>query len=372
MCQNITDKYRFPLLQAADDAVQPTITYLESQNVLNGVRDCDAMIFSFMTIRTKNDLNPTSITIELYRHNMTTTKPGTLFYKKTLPWPTNNYRWQSDYIAIPWRSVIILQLNELGDDGHTRFNFHNDSFLPGGETFWFSFYVAVSQHLNSAFRMNSMYWVTLNNETGSTPVVLLPGETKNHDFVFRDVVDLLHYNFVEWTTATLVEPVMEITPTTHNLAWTLELSCEVSTRPTSAPTSSPTDTPTSLTLEPTTAAPTSDATNVTIIEYGHGYIIASVMLPVLFIAASIVTFIFVIRRKHNDKNEKIDIRKMVGTSDNIFDEHLKIPVVTTDTKKNLYFELGQKPMQTDFSFTSGDEMVPVELDDLLSNKINYV
>jgi hypothetical protein len=245
------------------------------------------------------------------RHDAVYNRAGEVFFKKTLPWPTNNPHWQQDYISLPWQTEIILQLNELGDDSVTRFNFTNSTFLPSEEVFWVSFYCTVSQHLNSIFRINSLYWVTLNNLTGSTPVEpRLLGLTENHDFLFRDSMDLLRYGFTNWTTASLVEPIMRIEPTTNNLAWRLSLTCEVSTQPTAAPTTAaPTLPPQS--EEPTTSpidpnpSPLNNTWNITTEENGNHLAIAlSIPFTLLLLSLTIVCCVFIVWRRKSKEQKK--------------------------------------------------------------------
>lgn len=366
MCQNITDKYRSPLLVAADDVVIPPFSYFQSLNILRGIRDCSAMQFGFTTIRTKNDLNPKSITLELMRHDDASQSPGTTFFKKTFPWPSNNIDWLHDYIAMPWQSMIVLHLNELGDDGVTRFNFHDPDFFPA-QRVWFSFYATVSQHINSQFRMNSMYWVTLNNHTG-TVSTRASSDEKNYDFMFRDPADLLHYNFVNWTQARLIEPVMRIEPTTNNLAWTLSFTCAVSTQPTHAPT---TPTPT---LAPTiliTPAPTRNDSNLTQHrDYDPVHLAIGIALPLTLISCCIIVWCCCLYRRMKQR------RAQTTKKTNI--KNLLLSPITEDPFKEYMIPnanpLIQKPATTAI-YTSGNEWVPVPLvgeesKDLFNNVIS--
>lgn len=362
MCQNITDKYLSPLLVAADDVMIPPTAYFQSLNILQGIRDCSTMQFGFTTIRTKNDLNPTSLTLELMRHDDVSQAPGTTFFKKTFPWPSNNVEWRHDFIAMPWQSMIVLQLNELGDDGVTRFNFHDPIFFPASRV-WFSFYATVSQHINSQFRMNSMYWVTLNNNTDSVSTSAMPAQP-NYDFVFRDPANLLHYNFVNWTTARLIEPVMRIVPTTNNLAWTLSFSCAVSTQPTGAPTTPvPTLAPTIL----ITPVPTRNDTNLTHNrDYDPVRLALAIALPLTFVVLCLIIWCCLVmyrkmkqRRAQTTKKTNIKNLLLSPINDDPFKEYT-IPSVNP---------LKQQQIQPTAIFTSGNEWVPVPLGEGLFNNI---
>jgi hypothetical protein len=119
-CQNITDMWGTPVLEAADDAFLPSLSFFQSHNVTGGVNDCSALTFSWTTIRTENDQAPLFLTISFMRNNVSgttnTSRPATSippFYKKTLHWPTNNYMWYSDLKNLPWQSEATFQLNEV-------------------------------------------------------------------------------------------------------------------------------------------------------------------------------------------------------------------------------------------------------------------
>jgi hypothetical protein len=283
------------------------------------------------------------------RHDEKTGAPGETFYKKTLPWPSNNYEWASDYISIPWQTLIALQWHELADDGVTRFDFRNASFLPPETTFWFSFYATVSQHINSIFRMNSMYWVTLNNNTGSTPAEQTLYGKKNHDFVFRDASNLLHYDFVNWTTAAIVQPVMRIVPTTNNLAWSLSFTCDVSTQPTMAPTQSPTTAPTSTTAPINIIIPPTYVINVTNFTQDPLHLAVAVALPIAitFLCLTCCCACFMWRRWKR-KQRVINMTNMIGNNEP-FPKYSNVP-------KN---PLKQTPISA--TYTNGNEWLPVSL-----------
>src|SRR4051812_39718935 len=62
ICHRYTDWYLFPLLYATDDFVIPSYTSL------NAI-ECTSIVFTFNTIRTKQDMDPYNITIRLFYHN---------------------------------------------------------------------------------------------------------------------------------------------------------------------------------------------------------------------------------------------------------------------------------------------------------------
>jgi hypothetical protein len=244
-CQNITDAVMSPLVLAADDAVQPPLAFFQARGVARGVEDCYALTVAFSAIRHQSSHPPLSITLQFMRddaaHGNT---PGTLFYQKTVPWATNDYMWQKDYVGMPWTYEFSLQYNELGDDGRTRFDFRSSTFLPPAQRFWFAFFCTVKQEISTSFRFNSMYWVTLNAATNSTPLSPLLYGQQNLNFLYRDQSNFFQQQWVNWTAATIVEPFFRIAPTTNNLAWRLTYTCLGV--PTAAPLTITTSAPTGL------------------------------------------------------------------------------------------------------------------------------
>lgn len=303
-CQNITDVYPSPVQEAADDFVVPLPTWFETQGVTHGLNDCSSMSFALETIRTRSDRDPSSITITLMKHNPLTKKPGETFYKKTLPWPTNNYLWTSDPRGLPFVSIVTLQYNELGDDGKTRFDFRSPSFMPSATTFWFSFYATVPQHQSSlGFTMNAMYWRTLNNETNSTPKeTFLHNGLENHDFVWRDPSDHANYGYTEWVSGQLIEEKLRLPLTTNNLAWTVYFSCLVTDLWTDPPTLRPTSTPT---LSPTlpTPSPTTVSLNETERE-NYQNLVVGVSVPVVILLLCIIGLLLLMTAKRCWKKKK--------------------------------------------------------------------
>lgn len=296
-CQNITDVYPSPVQEAADDFVVPLPTWFELKGVAHGLSDCSAMSFALETIRTRSDHDPSSITITLWKHDPLTKKPGESFYKKTLPWPSNNYLWKSDPRGTPFVSIIKLQYNELGDDGKTRFDFRNPAFLPSATTFWFSFYATVPQHQSSlGFTMNAMYWRVLNNLTNSSPhEVFLHNGLENHDFVWRDVGNYANYGYEQWVSGELIEERIRLTQTTHNLAWTVYFECLVTDLWTDPPTQKPSSAPTS---SPTLAIPEPTFQILNESErVGYRDLVVGISIPVVLLLVCIIILLFVLTAK---------------------------------------------------------------------------
>lgn len=223
MCQKIMDRLDHPLIIAADDVILPV---QEVWLTRWGIKNCSSATFSFTTIRTRNDLNPYNITLQLMRHDEKENRPGDIFFVKTLAWPTNNVRWLYDIIGIPSQNDITLQHGELADDDTTRFDLANPDFLRLGTRMWVAFYVSLPWHMGQSLRTNSMYWVTLADTIGSSPIQSFPGDnTVNHHFFYKDAYDLEKFGFRNWTDATIVSPYIGITPSTNQLAWSLSLQC---------------------------------------------------------------------------------------------------------------------------------------------------
>lgn len=248
-CQNVTDKAGPPLLVAADDVVL---------SVPSDAQDCDAVLFSFTTVRTRQDLNPSSITLQLLRHNATSGGPSDAFFQITRQWPDNNAHWQFDAMGVPQQTDLLLQRGDLSDlAGATpkRFDLHDAQLLPPGATVWVAVWATVPLHLVLAgYRANGFYWATLTNDTSSSPV-----SAGNKPFWYKDTTDLLGYGWRQWTPAQQVEPWLGIQQATQQLAWRVSLRCVVAP-PTSAPTPAPTPAPTLAPIvepspQPTTSSP---------------------------------------------------------------------------------------------------------------------
>lgn len=296
-CQNITDVYPSPVQEAADDFVVPLPTWFELKGVTHGLSDCSALSFALETIRTRSDHDPSSVTINIWKHDPLTKRPGESLYKKTLPWPSNNYLWKSDPRGTPFVSIFKLQYNELADDGKTRFDFRNPAFLPSATTFWFSFYATVPQHQSSlGFTMNAMYWRVLNNLTNSSPhETFLHAGQENHDFVWRDVGNYANYGYEDWVSGELIEERIRLTQTTHNLAWTVYFECLVTDLwtdpPTQKPTTSPTQTPTQA-----TEAPTLQILNESE-RIGYRDLVVGISIPVVLLLVCIIILLFLLTAK---------------------------------------------------------------------------
>jgi hypothetical protein len=293
-CQNITDIYLSPLVMAADDAILPAPGFFQSRGVAGGLEDCYALTFSFSAIRTKSFSNPQSLTVLFYRSDGPSGGPGSVIYQKTVPWATNDYMWQRDYLSLPWSYEVTLQWNELGDDGVTRLNFRDPSMLQPRQRFWMAFYCTVPQQQGTGFRLNAMYWVTLNNSTNSTP------GSWGREFLFRDTQNLYKYGFSNWTLGSTYEAVAGILPTTNNLAWRLFFTCLAQTSPTPAPVEIPTlPPPTTTSITPKNETNSTDAPNGTTTKQGRPYsstgIALGVALPMTLLIIGLCVWLVVAR-----------------------------------------------------------------------------
>jgi len=230
MCQNITDSYGYPLILGADDMVPPSRASWATQY---GALSCHAMLLSFETVRTRQDLNPSNITVWLMRDDPGRGGPGTVFYARTLPWPTNNYRWRDDPISMPFDTELLLSQGDVADDGATVFDLASEAFLPGdGQRTWVALYVTMSLHMIQAgFRRNAFYWTILNGAAAAGA---------GGHFFYRDVRNKEKLGFVNWTDGAIVAAPLGIVSSTYQMAWRASLQCRgTPPPPTVAPTLAP-------------------------------------------------------------------------------------------------------------------------------------
>jgi len=340
-CQNITDIYLSPLLIAADDAIVPPLTFFQSKGIVGGLNDCSALTFSFSAIRTRSFSNPRSLTIVFFRSDGQNGTPGSVIYQKTLPWATNDYMWQRDYIGLPWTYDVTFQWNEVGDDGVTRLNFRDVRLMAPQSRFWVAFYCTVPREPGAGFRQNAMYWVTLNNKTNSS------SSTWASDFVFRDAQNLLGNNFVNWTTARVYEASTGIIPATNNLAWSLYFTCNTVSAPSFAPVEVPTPSPTSTPTAPSaieTGAPTRNETNsseVNVTTSSHvpfnGVAVAlAIVIPltILTCGACLCWLLALLKRRRIAKRKggqtRVATRAVVGSMGVEYDQFREYNMVALD------------------------------------------
>lgn len=261
-CHNYTDLWGYPLIYVVDDFVMPLF------NEIDVSRDCTAIVFNFTTIRLKVDTDPYSITTRLFYHDYVTGGPrATPFFSHSRCSPDKSCRWPLR-LNVPMTTSIAISNGDMDVDGVTPFDL---SMIPASETIWAGFYVSVPDHPStSILRENSLFWMTLDNKTGSTPIKrLFYNDTLNNHYKYRDANNLHRNGFTQWTDASLVQPIIGIQTTTLNMAWTVSLLCnatntsvlspfqtlEPTSEPTQEPTVSPTMTPTEF---PTTMTPTTE------------------------------------------------------------------------------------------------------------------
>jgi hypothetical protein len=304
LCQNMTDKWSTPTLEAGDDATLPPLQFWTDQGVERGLDDCSAFTFSWTTIRSKHDTTPYFITLSFWSDLSYNSTP---FYKKSFQWPTNNAHWSNDPLLVPWQSEITLQLNEVGDDRVTRFNFRDGGFFPKpGELFWISFYATMRYGKSSSLRTNSMYWVLLNADSGSTPLVeIFPGGRNNNNFVYRDLTNFMGNGWVNWTDGARVEEAMKIS-TTRNLAFSLFFTCLVELPP---PTTIPPPTSTTPVSTQTETPSMIVEVNETVIEEkgGSGKLVASILAPLLTLCCCGGFVGFLYKKWRNRKNKRLGV-----------------------------------------------------------------
>jgi hypothetical protein len=246
-CSNQTDIYQSPLVYISDDF---TISFPMAANAT--VFYCQSMTFTLNIMRVKQDQDPRSITYELAYHDKENGRPGDVFFKKTLPSPNGTGIWDN-ILSVPYYIDLTVKQGDLDDSGLISFDFGNRTFLPYDTTLWFAFYTTGPRHFSSTtYRENRVYWITLNTDGGTTPVVNpLFDSIPNYHYHYKDVNNLLGYNFTNWTEASIVQPYIGISTKTFNLAWSASISCLSTTYLTNRP---PTLTPTTVTT--TTTSPT--------------------------------------------------------------------------------------------------------------------
>jgi hypothetical protein len=256
---NYTDIYGFPLLEAADDFVLPAYTSLNLVNHQSS--DCNSLSFSFNTRRTRQDTDPYSITIQLYYNNNSNDCPQNVpFYSRTLCSPNypSNCSWDSR-LNIPITTNIVLKNGDIADDNITVFNLSNMNLLPVGQRLWVALYATVPQHFRAPLGSNTLNWVTLNSDTGSTPIVTtFTNNVINSNYKYRDIRNVLRINATSWTDASVIQKYINVQTSTYNMAWSVSILCNI------IPpiiTESPT---TNNNEVNTTVSPTSSITNQTI------------------------------------------------------------------------------------------------------------
>jgi hypothetical protein len=308
LCQNMTDKAFFPTLEAADDATLPPSTFWKNGGVEGGLNNCSAMTFSWTTIRVRRDTAPYFITLSFWKSLAYNTTP---FYKKSFQWPSNNEYWVKDPQSMPWQSEITLRLNEVGDDGVTRFNFRDDAFFPPpGEVFWISFYATMRYGKSSSLQTNAMYWVLLNNDAGSSiPEEIFMGGQPNSNFMYRDPVNFMRNGWVNWTDGLVVEDAMKITTSTHNLAFSLFFTCLATPPPPpTIPTTPPPTTTTNVSVqtESPSLVPGGNGTNMTEKEgTSGGRLVGAIVAPLLSLCLCGGCFAFLARRWYKRKYRRV-------------------------------------------------------------------
>ena len=306
-CDNYTDYFIRPVLRAADDFVLPPYTSLDTMHRQSS--DCNALQFTFVTLRTRQDQDPSSVTLQLFYNNASGGYNGSdvpqdqPFYTRSWCAPNAISCQWDPRLATPLNTTLTLNNGDMADDGVTRFDLSNLSLMPIGRRLWVSFFATVPRHYaRNILRSNTLYWMTLNNLSGSTPVVDPLDANQglaNAHYQYRDALNT-KYNATRWTDATVIQPLLGVHTTTYNMAWRLALVCDylepvpplppntpaptrvpttaptTTSSPSQAPTDQPTDesnnnsTPTTTTTEsPTseadsnTASPTDTPTNAT-------------------------------------------------------------------------------------------------------------
>lgn len=359
-----TDIYGFPLLQVVDDFIIPPYTRLYIVNHMSS--SCNGLSFSFNTIRTRQDMDPYNITIELFYDDGYNYPLNVSFFKRTVCSPytviDNNCSWDKK-INIPTITDIILNNGDMDDNNITVFDLSNIDFIPTGRKLWVSIYATVPRHgAGNLLQSNSFYWMTLNNRTYSSVLMqTFYNGVDNSNYKFRDVNNLYKVNATTWIDATVLQSSLKISTVSYNMALKVSIMCNlippyvpepptimpyITVAPTSEPTSTPTDEPTVIntTLVPT-ASPTylltteeptminddenntTNKTNTSIwfdkyLKQRNVQIIVYSMLSFLIFVILFVFLIIFYRRRSNrkKKNEQIGIDKYLNDKEMRLDD----------------------------------------------------
>lgn len=372
-CHNFTDIYRYPLIYVADDFVIPAYTSMDLRNKISS--DCTSLTFSFTTIRSKQDLDPYYVTLQLFYHDAVNDAPqNTAFYSKSFCAPNVDTCLWDRRLNIPLKTTLVLQNGDVGDDGVTVFDLSNSNMLPTGQTLWVAIYVTVPVHYaNNLFRENTLFWMTLNNKSGSTPLVsTFYNNIPNRHYKYKDVNNLRKNNLTTWTDATVLQPYLGIKTSTFNMAWSLSLSCNMavpfvteppsppertvvpSRPPTPIPTYSPTNEPTSDIIiddNNVTDGPTNNNTNTTDWYYKlqHDrqlHILLGTIGALVILTLCCVPFCLCVRRicntkyakKKNRHHSDVNIEMESGATSSTYNEN-KIPTQKSRIPENMYAEV---------------------------------
>jgi len=69
-CQNMNDANVPYIIEATDDFEIPPNSYFTERFVKNGIDDCQTIVFNFLIRRSKKDMDPSSIVINLYTNDI--------------------------------------------------------------------------------------------------------------------------------------------------------------------------------------------------------------------------------------------------------------------------------------------------------------
>lgn len=243
--QNYTDLHPSPVLQGADEfVISSSLLPLSSNTSVSFT----TFVFTFVTIRTRIDANPTSLTLQLFYHDSARGCP------ETTPFFTRTFfpRTWDPRVDTPVKLTLALNQGLSSDDGLVMFQPNNRTFLPLDTTLWVSFYGGLAAHYSvSTGLANHLYWLTaapiVDNSTNSTnsTVSNTSASPLSLNYQYRDTSNLLQRNLTNWTDASLVQALLGTTPLSTNLSWSLVLqySLVILTPPaTEAPTPVPTAT----------------------------------------------------------------------------------------------------------------------------------
>jgi len=212
--QRFTDNLpQVPLLGAADDFILPA----------NISANISIFQLSFSIVRIFRDTDPDSITVALMYNDPLTEGPGAVFFTKTVRAPNNPPRWHNDSLGVP----EIISLNITQDEGSANdpfvyFDIHNETFLPRQTRLWLRVYVTGmrSYDLAEPHAENVVFWCITSEKVNQT---WQETALSNAPYFFRDDADYMEEGLVNWTNASVLEPLLGINAKSRNMAWSLDL-----------------------------------------------------------------------------------------------------------------------------------------------------
>ncbi len=318
ICQHFTDPDLEAYIKAADDII------ISSDLAVS--LNCSSMEITFVMVRSRHDENPQSVTVQ-FLYDVTnpltgndTGKPGTVFYSHVF----YGMVWDNISIGSTFNMTFRFKNGDVGDDGITIFNLANRNLFPPGRRIWVSFFATGPRDFSFAgFEENCLFWST--QDTDMPDAYLSDNQTRNRPYYFIDLNNTMREGLQNWSPANIAEPLIGVNSLSFNLAWSVEFICynTETDSPTASPTTTPTKEPSSapiaaiptLSLTPTTIAPTtneviindtsSPTSNYTIFQdLDRNSMIIGILVPIGLLILCSLCCCFCYRRWKRKRDEK--------------------------------------------------------------------